>query len=147
MRIIRFILLCTVLGGCSLSIPRPPEPTLSAARPADQFVGKNLDVLVAQLGPPSRSSPSDNDQTTVVWQFEAPTGTPPVEGPGGLYGDGNAPGYVSEGYSPVCRITAVVSTSSGIVTQANTEESNGTGASWLHRDNVCAKHLRTKSRT
>lgn len=147
MRTIQLILFCAALGGCSSSIPRQPEAALSTARPADQFVGKNLDALVAQLGPPTGSLPSDNDQTTVVWQFEAPTGAPPVEGAAGLYGDGNAPGYVSEGYSPFCRITAIVSTSSGVVTQAHTEESNGTGASWLHRDGACARHLRAKSRT
>ena len=41
MRTIQRILFCAALGGCSSSIPRLPEAALSAARPADQFVGKD----------------------------------------------------------------------------------------------------------
>ena len=100
-------------------MPRLPEAAATTARPADQFVGKNLDALVAQLGPPARSSSSDNDQTTIVWQFETPTGTPTPTGAGGLYGDGGSPSPVSQGYSPFCRITAIVSTSTGVVAQAS----------------------------
>jgi hypothetical protein len=131
-------------GGCSM--PRLPEAAVTAARPADQLVGKNLDALVKQLGPPARSSSADSDQTTIVWQFETPTGTPTTTGSGGLYGDGGSPSYVSQGYSPFCRITAIVSTSTGIVTQASMEESNGTGASMLRRgESICSQHLRAKS--
>jgi len=127
-------------------MPRLPEAAVTAARPADQLVGKNLDALIAQLGPPARSSSADSDQTTIVWQFETPTGTPPTTGSGGLYGDGGSPNYVSQGYSPFCRITAIVSTSTGIVTQASMEESNGTGASMLRRgESICSQHLRAKS--
>ena len=150
MRTAPFTMLCVALGvtfgGCSM--PRLPEAAATTARPADQFVGKNLDALVARLGPPARSSSSDNDQTTIVWQFETPTGTPTPTGAGGLYGDGGSPGHVSQGYSPFCRITATVSTATGIVTQASTEESNGTGASGgiLRRgESTCAQHLRAKS--
>ncbi|HLI98950.1 MAG TPA: hypothetical protein VKT76_04465 [Bradyrhizobium sp.] len=146
-RLVPFALLCGVLGGCSLSVPRPAEPAVTAAKPADQLVGQNLDALVAQLGPPTRSQSLDNDQTSVVWQFETSSETAPPSGDGGLYGDGSSPGYVSQGYSPFCRITAVVTTSSGIVAQASTEESNGTGATILRRDSICAKHLKIKSRT
>ena len=147
MRVLQILLACAVLGGCSLSMPHPPEPALTAAKPADQLVGQNLDALVAQLGPPARSQTLDNDQTSVVWQFETPGDRSSPTGAGGLYGDGSSPGQVSEGYSPFCRITAVVSTTSGVVTQASTEESNGTGASLLRRDSICAKHLKAKSRT
>jgi hypothetical protein len=147
----RFVLLCVAfgvtLGGCSISMPRPPEPAVTAAKPADQLVGQNLDALVAQLGQPSKTWSTDNDQTSVVWQFETPGDTPLPPGAGGLYGDGGSPGYVSDGYSPFCRITAIVSTSRGVVIQASTEESNGTGASYLHRDNICTKHLKAKART
>ena len=150
MRTTQLIMLCVVsgvtFGGCSM--PRLPEVTATTTRPADQFVGKNLDAMIAQLGPPARSSSSDNDQTTVVWQFETPTGAPPLSGSGGLYGDGGAPSYVSPGYSPFCRITATVSTATGVVTQASTEESNGTGSSGaiLRRgESVCSQHLRAKS--
>jgi hypothetical protein len=148
MRTTQLMMLCIASGvpwggGC-LGGRGGGAPT--TALPADQFVGKNLDALVKQLGPPTRSSPADSDQTTIVWQFETATGTPPPTGSGGLYGDGGSPSYVSQGYSPFCRITATVATSSGIVTQANMEESNGTGASMLRRgESICAQHLRAKS--
>ena len=120
---------------------------MSAAKPADQFIGQNIDTLIAQLGPPVRSATLENDQTSFVWQFDSPGEPPTPTGAAGLYGDGGSPGYVSQGYSPFCRITAVVVTSSGVVTQASTEESNGTGASLLRRDNICAPYLRKRPRS
>ncbi len=121
---------------------------MTGARPAEQFIGKTLDALVAQLGPPTHSQPLDNDQTSYVWQIDTPGGVPPPAGGGGLYGDGAAPGYVSEGYSPFCRINAVVS-ASGVITQATLEESNGTGTpnGVLRNGHICDKHLRAKSRS
>jgi len=155
MRIASTVLLCTVLGGCSLSMPSISMPSLSssaeapvsAARPAEQYVGKKLDTLIAQFGPPKRSQPLDNDQTSYVWQFDATDDGLPPTGAGGLYGDGWSPGYVSDGYSPFCRVT-VVASADGVVTQANTEESNGTGTpnGFIRSGNICQKQLRTKSR-
>ena len=153
MRTIQLFLVCAALGGCSLSMPSLPsmssshEAPASTAHPADQLVGKNINTLVAQLGQPTRSQPLDNDQTSYVWQIETPEGSPPPTGDAGLYGDGNSPGYVSEGYTPFCRIN-VVATANGVITQANTEESNGTGApnGYLRSSNVCEKRLRAKSR-
>ena len=153
------MLLCAVLGGCSVSMPSISMPSLpsisasreapvSAARPAEQYVGKNLDTLVAQWGPPKRSQPLDNDQTSYVWQFETNDEVLPPTGDGGIvYGDGLSPGYVSSGYSPFCRVT-VVASADGVITQANTEESNGTGTpnGYIRGGNICQKQLRAKSR-
>ena len=146
MRMVQAALLCVVLGGCSISLPRAPEAGVSSARPASQLVGKKLDTLVAQLGQPTRSQPLDNDQTSYMWQIETPAGPPPPTGGGGLYGDGGSPGYVSEGYSPFCRIN-VVASSAGVVTEANTEESNGTGSpnGTFRSGNFCEQRLRAKS--
>jgi hypothetical protein len=143
-------MLCTALGvalgGCSM--PRIPEAAVATAQPADHLVGQNLDALIARFGPPARTSPADNDQTTVVWQFETPARTSPPTGAGGLYGDGGSPGYVAQDYSPFCRVTAVVSTTTGVVTQARTEESNGTGSSLLRRsESICSQYIPTKPRT
>ena len=154
MRLASTILLCVVLGGCSLSMPslssisRPAEAPVSAARPAEQYVGKNLDTLVAQWGPPKRSQPLENDQTSYVWQFEPTDEVLPPTGYGGiLYDDGWSPGYVSQGYSPFCRIT-VVASADGVITQANTEESNGTGTpgGFIRSTNACQKLVKPKSR-
>lgn len=145
MRTISLVLLSVALGGCSLSLPSSSSgPAVTAQQPADRFVGKQLDTLVAQFGPPKRSAILENDQTSLVWQFETPLGDPRATGDAGLYGDGNAPAYVSEGYSPFCRLTVTVTTSTGIVTQANTEQSNGTGASVMRREDICSQYLRTK---
>jgi len=151
MRIASTVLLCAVLGGCSLSMPSlsgSHEAPTSAARPAEQYVGKNLDTLVEQWGPPKRSQPLENDQTSYVWQFETTDEALPPTGYGGiLYDDGWSPGHVSKGYSPFCRVT-VVASADGVITQANTEESNGTGtpSGFLRSSNFCEKQLRAKSR-
>jgi hypothetical protein len=156
MRLASTMLLCAVLGGCSLSMPSISMPSLSAsheapasaARPAEQYVGKNLDTLVAQWGPPKKSQPLDNDQTSYVWQFETADEALPPTGDGGIvYGDGWSPGYVSSGYSPFCRVN-VVASSDGVITQATTEESNGTGTpnGFIRGSNICQKQLKAKSR-
>jgi hypothetical protein len=136
-----------MLGGCSFSLPKAQEAPVSAARPADQLVGRNIDALVAQLGQPKRSQSLDNDQTSYVWQIEIGD-TPPLTGSGGLYDDGVSPGYVSDGYTPVCRIN-VIASANGVITQATTEESNGTGTpnGVFRRDNICDRYLRAKSRS
>jgi hypothetical protein len=146
MRMAQTALLCVALCGCSFSVPRAPEASVSVPRPANQLVGKKLDAIVAQLGQPTRSQPLDNDQTSYMWQIETPSEPPSRSGGGGLYGDGGSPGYVSEGYSPFCRIN-VVTASSGVVTEANTEESNGTGnpTGVLRSGNFCQQRLRAKS--
>jgi hypothetical protein len=144
MRVASIILLCGALGGCSIPLTGATEAPVSAARPADQLVGKKLDTLIAQLGQPTRSQPMDNDLTSYVWQIDTPAEAPPPTGAGGLYGDGNNPGYVSEGYSPFCRVNAVASATSGLVTQASTEESNGTGTpnGLIRSGNVCQQRLK-----
>jgi hypothetical protein len=156
MRILQILVVCTALGGCSMQWPEAATlwkeaKVPVATRSADQFVGQNVDALIAQLGPATRSTKIDDDQNSFVWLLSAdPAGdTPPNTGDGGLYGDGASPGYVSQGYSPFCWIN-VVATPAGIVTQANTEESNGTGAPGVTlgtSGSVCARRLRMKSRT
>lgn len=147
MRTIQLFPLCAVLGGCSLSMPSFPsssrEAPVSEARPADQLVGKNLDTLIAQLGQPTRSQPLDNDQTSYVRQIEMPRENSHPTGGGGLYGDGNSPPYVKEeGYTPFCKIS-VVASSAGVIAQASTEESNGTGTpnGMIRSANLCQRRL------
>jgi hypothetical protein len=57
------IVLAVATGGCSLQLPKAPEAAVSASRPADQLVGKNLDKLIEKFGQPTRSSQSENGQT------------------------------------------------------------------------------------
>jgi hypothetical protein len=131
------------LGGCSLQLPKAaPEAAVSAARPADQLVGKNLDAIVAKLGQPDRNSQLDNGRSSFVWQIEPREALPPT-GDGGLYGDANNPGHVSNGYEAFCKVTVVVDMANGNILQASTEESNGTGAAYFG-SNICSRYLRTK---
>jgi hypothetical protein len=152
MRILQILAACAALGGCGLQLQEGmTATTMTPTRLGDQLVGQNLDTVIARLGPPSKSSQIDNDQTSHVWQLEAGTergNTRSYAGPGGLYGDGYSPHGVSAGYSPSCRITATVAPT-GIVSQASAEESNGTAATGLigGGDSYCAQRLATKSRT
>jgi hypothetical protein len=147
MRILKIVALCAALGGCGAS------RQAVVARPADQLVGQNLDTLVARFGPPTSSSKIDNDQGSYVWQLgdaADSAGKPvPRTGYGGLYGDGESPSVVSQGYSPLCKIN-IITSPTGTVTRASTEESNGTGAAVGIFDvggSICAQRLGTKSQT
>ena len=133
-------------SGCSM--PRLPESCRDDDRAGRSTRREKSGCADCAVLAARQEFACGNDQTTVVWQFETPAGTPPLTGAGGLYGDGSSPSYVSPGYSPFCRITATVSTATGVVTQASTEESNGTGSSVavLRRgESVCSQHLRAKS--
>jgi hypothetical protein len=137
------VMLGVALGGCSLQMPKAgPEPALSAAKPADQLVGKNLDAIIEKLGQPHRSRQMDNNQSTFVWEIEPREAQHPT-GDGGLYGDANNPSHVSAGYEAFCKITVVADMTSGNVLQASTEESNGTGAAYFGT-NICSRLLRTR---
>ncbi len=145
MRILKIVALCAALGGCGASRQEV------AARPDDQLIGQNLDTLIARFGPPAGSSKMDNDQSSYVWQLAAATdsagGRAPHAGYGGLYGDGDSPSNVSPGYSQSCKIN-VIASPTGIVTQANTEESRGTGATLGIvgvSGSLCAQRLGIKS--
>jgi hypothetical protein len=145
MRILNIVALCAVLGGCGAA---RQEVT---ARP--ELIGQNLDTLIARFGQPTSSSKIDNDQNSYVWQLSAaaePAGRRPRTSPyGGLYGDGDSPGNVNQGFSPLCTIK-VTTSPAGTVTQASTEESNGTGAGvglLGAGGGICAQRLGGKSPT
>ena len=125
MRLLIIVGLCTVLSGCWSS----GQDVTTSTRPGDQFVGKNVDAVVARFGNPNGRKKMDNDQTMYVWELaaaELPANQRSYTGQGGLYGDGRTPGAMSDD-PRICRIS-VTTSPEGIVTQVSAEDSNGTGA-------------------
>jgi hypothetical protein len=147
MRILTIVAACVALGGCWTS----GQDAATANRPSDQFVGQNVDTVVARFGKPTGRKKMDNDQMTYVWEFPAtdlPGGQTSYTGQAGLYGDGRTPGSMSDD-PRFCKIS-VVTSPEGIVTQFNAEDSNGTGAPSMTLGligSVCSQRFRQKPQT
>jgi len=148
MRILEIVALCAALGGCAGTW----QQTASTSRAGDQFIGKDVNALVAQIGRPATSKRLDDGQGSYVWELAAVTpraGDRWVNtGDGGLYGDGHSPGYMSDD-PRLCKVSALTSPE-GIVTQLRAEDSNGTGApavSLGFNGSICAKRLGTRPLT
>jgi len=147
MRALATAALCFVLGGCWTSAQDVAMPT----RSGDQFVGQNVDAVIARFGQPIGRKKIDNDQTTYVWEL-APTGSSGSRttdtGQGGLYGDGHTPGYMSDD-SRLCKVS-VTTSPEGLVTQFVAEDLNGTGAPAMTLGivgGVCSQTLAMKRRS
>jgi len=144
MRVLAIVALCAALGGCWTS----GQEAANSNRAGDQFVGKDVDLVVARFGKPTGRKKMDNDQMMYVWEFAAadlPGNGKTQTGQARLYGDGGTPGAMSDD-PRFCKLTAITS-SQGIVTQFNAEESNGTGAPSMTAgliDSVCAQRLKTR---
>ena len=133
-------LLCITVGGCWAS---GQDSTSSPS--SDQLVGKHVDAVVSRFGKPTGRKKMDGDQMVYIWEL------PPLDssgnkkthsGPGGLYGDGQTPGYMSDD-PRMCKLS-VTTSPEGIVTQVEAEDSNGTGAPTMTlglSGSVCAQRL------
>lgn len=140
MRALGTALLCITVGGCWAS---GQDATSSPS--SDQLVGKNVDAVASRFGKPTGRKKMDGDQMVYIWEL------PPLDssgnkkthsGPGGLYGDGQTPGYMSDD-PRMCKLS-VTTSPEGIVTQVNAEDSNGTGAPTMtlgFSGSVCAQRL------
>ena len=143
MRSLRAALLCTALsitlGGCWTS-----GQTATSAR-SEQFVGQNVDAIVSRFGQPTGRKKLDNDQMLYVWELPSLdwSGNKKTHsGSGGLYGDGQTPGYMSDD-PRMCKLS-VTTSPEAIVTQVDAEDSNGTGAPGMtlgFSGSVCAQRL------
>ncbi len=125
MRILKIVGLCAALGGCWA----PGQDVATSTTYGDQFIGKNVDAVVARLGKPSGRKKMDNDQMTYLWELAAadlPTHQRSYTGQAGLYGDGLTPGAMSDD-PRICKVN-VTTSPEGTVTQFDAEDSNGTGA-------------------
>jgi hypothetical protein len=125
MRILAIVAICTALGGCWTS----GQDVATPVRPGDQFVGQNVDAVVARFGKPIGRKRGENDQMTYFWELAAAESSGEQKTPSGqagLYGDGRTPGLMSDD-PRFCKIS-VTTSPEGIVTQFSVEDSNGTGA-------------------
>lgn len=123
MRALQAAALCITLGGCWTS-----GQTVTSAR-WDQFVGQNVEAVATRFGQPTGRKKMDNDQMLYVWDLPSVdwSGNQKTHsGQGGLYGDGQTPGYMSDD-PRICKLS-VTASPEGIITQVNAEDSNGTGA-------------------
>ncbi|MET3843829.1 hypothetical protein ABIE49_005907 [Bradyrhizobium sp. OAE829] len=111
MRVLLATTLCVFLGGCFATKQEV------ATRLSDQYIGKNVDALVVQFGPPTSSFRMNSGETSYVWQLAAETE---------IEMSGNrrfSSGTVSTTY---CKVS-VIASASGIVTRLATEDTSGTG--------------------
>ena len=67
MRIFGVAVLCMALGGCAASAPEVK------ARLGQEYVGKNVDALVVQWGPPTTTLRMNSGQMSYVWQLATET--------------------------------------------------------------------------
>jgi hypothetical protein len=130
MRIFGVVALAVWPAGCAASRQEV------AARLGDQYVGKNVDALVLQFGPPASSFRMNSGDTSYVWQLTAVTSI-----------DVSSDRYGSSGTAKTdyCKVS-VIASSAGIVTRLTTEDASGTGgllgmAGVDIHGSVCARHL------
>jgi hypothetical protein len=98
--------LCLLLGGCFASAPEVQQQ-LGA-----QYIGKNVDSLVLQFGPPASSFRMSTGETSYLWQLGSHTN---VDVTRDRYG---ASGTAATTF---CKIT-VIASPAGIVTRLTTED-------------------------
>ena len=144
MRTLKIAVLCAALGGCWTSGQEATTSTPSGV----QFVGGNVDAVVARFGNPAGRKKLDNDQMSYVWDLAAadlPSNQRTHTGQAGLYGDGRTPGAMSDD-PRTCKLR-VTTSPEGIVTEFHAEDSNGTGAPTMTlglTGSVCAQRLSMK---
>jgi hypothetical protein len=98
----------------------------------NRFLGKNVDTLVSEFGPPANSFRMSSGETAYVWQLSAETNI-------------NTNSGVGTAQTNHCKVN-VISSPSGIVTKLTTEDSNRAGGSgpigsFVNIGSICAKHL------
>lgn len=102
MRALLVLAVCAVLGGCAASAPEVK------ARLGQEYVGKNVDALVVQWGPPTTTFKMNSGQTAYVWQLATETMINVDRGSG-----------IAKSYA--CRVN-VVASPTGIIQQLDTED-------------------------
>lgn len=113
-----------LLTGCAASREEV------AARLGDQFVGKNVDAMVIQFGPPASMFKMNSGDTSYVWQLTAVTDISGSDG----YGQAS---------TRFCKVT-VIASPKGVVNQLNTDDSNagaGIYAATGALGSICAQRL------
>ena len=124
------VVLCATLSGCAASRVEV------VARLGEQYIGKNIDVLVVDFGPPANSFKMNSGGTSYIWQL------------------GNQTNFVADRGTGVastqyCKVS-VITDKTGIVSQLNTEDSNAGGGLYGATGmlgSICANRLGIQRRT
>jgi hypothetical protein len=130
MRILGIVALAAALAGCAASRQEV------VARLGDQFIGKNVDTLVVQFGPPTSTFKMNSGQSSYVWQLTSVTDIDVDRG----YGTAS---------TRFCKVS-VIASPVGIVTQLDTEDSNAGGGLYAAVGafgSICARRLGMKPQT
>jgi len=102
-----------------------------------RFIGKNVDTIISEFGPPASAFRMNSGETAYVWQLSAVT-------------DINMDRYGGTAKTYPCKVN-VISSANGTVTKLTTEDSSGTGGVvGLFVDvhgSICARHLGMPRRT
>jgi hypothetical protein len=123
-KVLNGFLLALAVGGCAASRQEV------VARLGDEFVGKNVDVMVVRFGPPASMFRMNSGQTSYVWQLSAVTDINTDRG----YGTAS---------TRYCKVS-VIASPAGVVTQLNTEDQNagtGLGGAIGAFGSMCAQRL------
>ena len=100
-----------LIGGCFATKQEV------ATRLNDQYIGKSVDALVVEFGPPTSSFRMNSGETSYVWQLAAETDI-------AIHSSKHfSSGSASTTY---CKVS-VVASPTGIVTRLTTEDTSGTG--------------------
>lgn len=130
MRILGIVALCVTLGGCAASRQEV------AARLGQEYIGKNVDVLVVQWGPPASTFKMNSGETSYVWQLGNQTNINTYRGSGAAS-------------TMYCKVN-VIASPTGIVSQLNTEDANiyvGLTAAVGIDGSLCATRIGMKQQT
>jgi hypothetical protein len=101
------VVLCATLGGCAASRQEV------VARLGEHYIGQNVDMLVADFGPPANTFKMNSGDTSYIWQLGNQTNIVADRGSG----------IASTNF---CKVS-VIANKTGLVTQLNTEDSNAGG--------------------
>jgi hypothetical protein len=131
MRWLRIAILCVPLGGCY---------TTGAdvrARLGQDYIGKNIDVLVVRWGPPASTFRMNSGETAYAWQLATATSL-------SVYQDGQRSASGSA-RNHACKVN-VVASPSGTITMLNTEDSDsnvyyGPINTGIQTGSICAERL------
>jgi hypothetical protein len=123
------VMAVVALAGCAATKQEVSENL------GGRFLGKNVDVLVSEFGPPASAFRMNSGETAYVWQLSAVT----------YIDTDNRGGTAKTNY---CKVN-VIASPAGIVTKLTTEDSSGTGglAGLAGIDiygSICARHLGMK---
>lgn len=127
-RVLGILALCVLLGGCFASSSEVK------ARLGQDYIGKNVDTLVTQWGPPTSVFKMNSGESAYLWQLSSETGISIDRN-----GDGTAKTYA-------CKVN-VIASPVGIVTRLDTEDYKAGGGVLMAvgaLGSMCAQRLGIK---